>query len=147
MKAVITCIALLVLSLAAVQAAETTPVANAVRFEGDYVTFNEAKPKFKPVHQEQPVYPEDLLKSRVEGFAIIAFLVELDGSITQCQVVEASDAAFGESARAAIARWQFSPPQFSGTPGRIAMSFPVEFTVPAQLAMESHSTPQPENGS
>jgi TonB family protein len=147
MKAVTACIVLLVLILASARAAETSPVANAVRFEGDYVTFSEAKPKFKPVHQEQPVYPEDLLKSRVEGFAIIAFLVELDGSITQCQIVEASDAAFGESARAAIAQWQFSPPQFSGTPGRIAMSFPVEFTVPAQLAMESRPTPQPESGS
>ena len=112
------------------------PVANAVSFTGDYVTFNEAKPKFRPVHQEQPIYPQELLNQRVEGFAIVAFLVELDGSTTQCQVVEASDAAFGEAARVAIARWQFSPPKFGGKPGRIAMSFPVEFTVPTQVAME-----------
>ena len=121
----------------------TTPVMNAVSFSGEYVTFSEAKPKFRPVHQEQPVYPENFLKQKLEGFAIVAFLVELDGTTSQCQVVEASDAAFGEAARAAIALWQFSPPQFSGKPGRIAMSFPVEFTIPAQVAMESNATPQP----
>lgn len=121
----------------------TTPVMNVVRFSGEYVTFSEAKPKFRPVHQEQPVYPENFLKQRLEGFAIVAFLVELDGTTSQCQVVEASDAAFGEAARAAIALWQFSPPQFSGRPGRIAMSFPVEFTIPAQVAMESNSAQQP----
>jgi TonB family protein len=117
--------------------APANPVANAVRFTGDYVTFSEAKAKFRPVHQEQPVYPQELLDQRVEGFAVVAFLVELDGSTAQCQVVEASDAAFGEAARAAIARWQFSPPKFGGKPGRIAMSFPVEFTVPTQVAMET----------
>jgi TonB family protein len=125
----------------------STPVANAVSFVGDYVTFSEAKPKFRPVHQEQPVYPENLLNKRVEGFAVVAFLVELDGKTTQCQVVEASDVAFGEAARAAIARWQFSPPQFGGKPGRIAMSFPVEFTVPDQVAMESRAPSKPQSGS
>ena len=124
-------------------AAPVNPVANAVNFDGDYVTFTEAKPKFRPIHQEQPVYPQELLKEKVEGFAVVAFLVELDGSITQCQVVEASDVAFGEAARTAIARWQFSPPKFGGKPGRIAMSFPVEFTVPAQVAMETTATTTP----
>jgi TonB family protein len=122
------------------------PVMNAVRFAGDYVTFSEAKPKFRPLHQEQPVYPKDLLQKRVEGFAVVAFLVELDGQTAQCQVVEASDAAFGEAARAAIEQWKFSPPQFGGTPGRIAMSFPVEFTVPPQVAMENASA-KPQGGS
>ena len=144
------CLAYLVVlaALAAARAEEQVkPVMNAVSFEGAYVTFNEAKPKFRPVHQEQPIYPENLLKRRIEGFAVVAFLVELDGTISQCQVVEASDAAFGEAARAAIALWEFSPPQFGGKPGRIAMSFPVEFTVPAQVAMESSATPEPGTGS
>ena len=123
------------------------PVMNAVSFSGDYVTFGEAKPKFRPVHQEQPVYPQELLDKRVEGSAVVAFLVELDGTITQCQVVEATHAAFGEAARAAIARWEFSPPKFGGKPGRIAMTFPVEFTVPAQVAMESASPAKPQSGS
>src|SRR5882724_2256237 len=111
--------AILLLSIGVVRAAPDSggPVANAVSFVGDYVTFNEAKPKFRPLHQEQPVYPEKLLEKRVEGFAVVAFLVELDGRTAQCQVVEASDAAFGEAARTAIARWQFSPPKFGGKPG------------------------------
>jgi TonB family protein len=148
MKALSLFLTLTVLGALGVQAeTSSTPVMNAVSFTGDYVTFNEAKPKFRPVHQEQPVYPKHLLTNRIEGFAVVAFLVELDGTTTQCQVVEASDAAFGEAARAAIALWAFSPPQFGGKPGRIAMSFPVEFTVPAQVAMDSAATPSPQGGS
>ena len=148
MKAFSYLCAFLLLAASALRADESLkPVMNAVKFSGDYVTFSEAKPKFRPVHQEQPIYPEELLQKRIAGFAIVAFLVELDGATAQCQVVEASDAAFGEAARAAIALWKFSPPQFGGTPGPIAMSFPVEFTVPAQVAMESSAAAKPEAGS
>jgi TonB family protein len=126
---------------------EMSPVLNAVKFTGDYVTFSEAKPKFRPVHQEQPVYPAELLRQKVEGFAIVAFLVQLDGATAQCQVVEASDHAFGEAARQAIAQWKFTPPQFSGTPGPIAMRFPVEFTVPPQMALDSKTAERPQAGS
>jgi len=144
MKSHLTLLALLVLSSWAITAGRASePVMNAVKFDGDYVTFNEAKPKFRPVHQEQPVYPQELLAKRVEGFAVVAFLVQLDGTTTQCQVVEASDAAFGEAARQAIAQWSFSPPKFGGKPGRIAMTLPVEFTVPAQVAMESKAPSGP----
>jgi TonB family protein len=148
MKAIFLSLALAALTAIGSQAEEqSAPVMNVVNFTGDYVTFNEAKPKFRPVRQEQPVYPKHLLSKRVEGFAVVAFLVELDGKTTQCQVVEASDEAFGEAARAAIALWEFSPPQFGGKPGRIAMSFPVEFTVPAQVAMESTASATPAGGS
>lgn len=148
MKALFLSLALTTLTVMNLQAEESgAPVMNAVSFTGDYVTFSEAKPKFRPVHQEQPVYPKHLLTNRVEGFAVVAFLVELDGKTTQCQVVEASDAAFGEAARAAIALWEFSPPQFGGKPGRIAMTFPVEFTVPTQVAMDAAASTAPQGGS
>ena len=147
MKAPLLLITAFLLPLGLVRAAdEAKPVVNAVSFAGDYVTFREAKPKFRPLSQAQPVYPQDLLAKRVEGFALVAFLVELDGSTTQCQVVEASDAAFGEAARAAIEEWTFSAPQFSGTPGRIAMTLPVEFTVPPQVAMEALASTKPGAG-
>ena len=116
MKSHLALLALLVLSSLAITAGRASePVMNAVKFDGDYVTFNEAKPKFRPVHQEQPVYPQELLAKRVEGFAVVAFLVQLDGTTTQCQVVEASDAAFGEAARQAIAQWSFRAPLTKGS--------------------------------
>ena len=105
------------------------PVVNDVVFAGDFVTFGEAKPTFRPVHQEQPVYPAELLEQRIEGFAVVAFLVELDGTTSQCQVAKASDVAFGEAAREAISKWRFSAPEFSGKRGPIAMRLPVDFTL------------------
>ena len=116
---------------------EARPVDNAVNFTGEFVTFREAKPKCKPVLQTQPEYPQQMLERRVEGYAVIAFLVDLDGTTTQCQVVKASDEAFGEAARAAIERWKFSAPTFAGKKGRIAMQFPVEFSLPSQATAEN----------
>lgn len=116
---------------------ESQPVDNPVNFVGDFVTFREAKPKFKPLVQAQPQYPQQLLERRVEGFAVVAFLVDLDGTTTQCQVVKASDVAFGEAARAAIERWKFSAPTFSGKRGRIAMQFPIEFSLQGSGSAES----------
>jgi len=118
------------------------PVMNDAVFLGDFVTFGEAKPTFRPVHREQPVYPDELLARRIEGFAVVAFLVELDGSTSQCQVVKASDIAFGEAARSAIAQWRFSPPEFAGKRGPIAMRLPVDFTLapePADSARDAAS--------
>jgi TonB family protein len=61
MKAPLFLCSLLLLTSSVVRSADAVnPVVNAVSFTGDYVTFSEAKPKFRPVHQEQPVYPENL---------------------------------------------------------------------------------------
>lgn len=109
------------------------PVVNDVVFAGDHVSFGEAKAKFRPIHQAQPVYPEALLEQRIEGFAVVAFLVELDGSTSQVQVAKASDVAFGEAARAAIAQWRFSPPEFAGKRGPIVLKLPVDFTLQPEL--------------
>lgn len=104
-------------------------VENEVSFTVEFVTFKEAKAKFRPVHQAQPVYPAELLHKGVEGVAVVAFLVNLDGKTSECQVAAATNPAFGEAARAAIEQWQFTRPQFGGKPGPIAMQFPIEFKV------------------
>ena len=121
--------------------AETQPVFNEVSFTGEFVTFAEAKPKFRPLHQAQPVYPEMFLKQGIEGYAVIAFLVDLDGTPRQCQVAEASDPAFGEAARQAIAQWRFSPPEFRGKPGPILMQLPIDFSLAETAAVAPPSTP------
>lgn len=127
--------------------AETQPVFNEVSFTGEFVTFAEAKPKFRPLHQEQPVYPEIFLKKGIEGYAVIAFLVDLDGTPKQCQVSEASDPAFGEAARLAIAQWRFSPPEFRGKAGPILMQLPIDFSLAETAAVApASSSPSPSAG-
>lgn len=105
------------------------PVVNEVAFTGEHVSFGEAKAKFRPVFQAQPEYPSELLESRVEGFAVVAFLVQLDGTTAQVQVAKASDVAFGEAAKAAIAQWRFSPPEFAGRRAPIVLKLPVDFNL------------------
>jgi TonB family protein len=127
-------------------AAETQPVFNEVSFTGEFVTFSEAKPKFRPVHQAQPVYPEIFLKKGIEGYAVIAFLVDLDGTPKQCQVAEASDPAFGEAARQAIAQWRFSPPEFRGKTGPILMQLPIDFSLAETAAVAPAAPASPSAG-
>ncbi len=132
-------------ALAQTPEAETQPVFNEVSFTGEFVTFAEAKPKFRPVHQAQPVYPENFLQKGIEGYAVIAFLVDLDGTPTQCQVAEASDPAFGEAARQAIAQWRFSPPEFRGKAGPILMQLPIDFSL-AETAAVAPAPASPSAG-
>lgn len=119
-------------------------VENEIGFTVDFVTFKEAKPKFRPVHQEQPVYPAELLSKRVEGAAVVAFLVNLDGSTSECQVAAATDPAFGEAARKAIELWRFTPPQFGGKPGPIAMQLPIEFKMTDSVASPAAASTEGE---
>lgn len=119
----------LLLASSALAQSEPQPVFNEVSFTGDFVTFAEAKPKFRPIHQASPEYPASFLREGVEGYAVIAFLVGLDGVPQQVQVAEASDAAFGEAARQAISQWRFSAPEFRGKSGPIVMQLPVDFSL------------------
>jgi TonB family protein len=143
MKAMLLLSASLLLFPALLQAnEESVAVENDVSFTVDFVTFKEAKPKFRPVHQAQPVYPAELLSKHVEGYAVVAFLVDLEGKTTQCQVAAATNAEFGEAARVAIEQWRFTPPQFGGKPGLIAMQLPIEFKIQEDVNASPATTTQ-----
>lgn len=70
----------------------------------------------KPVLTAPAVYPYELAGQGVEGTARVAFLVDKTGRVIQTRVLEATQAAFGESVAAMLESWKFTPPQRGGQP-------------------------------
>lgn len=76
-------------------------------------------------------YPEYAKNNGWDGKAVIAFVVEVDGSLSEVKVLSASHELFGQSAINAInatnKRW--SPGVVEGKIGRIRLTLPIRFTL------------------
>ncbi len=103
------------------------PVANAVSFTGDAFELSEVDVLPLAVTQGPPNYPWRYREPGGNGRAVIAFILDTDGTVKQAQVVSASAKEFGEAARAAVQRWRFRPARKGGVPVRVRMTVPIEF--------------------
>ncbi len=78
-----------------------------------------------PLIKVDPTYPPQALRRQIEGEVTLEFGVTAAGTVADIQVVQAQPVRlFEESARTALARWQFAPD--AGQPlrrGRITMEF------------------------
>ncbi len=70
-----------------------------------------------------------LRKNGIDASAVIAFIVEKDGTTSEAQVVKTTDEEFGEAARQSILRRRYSPPKKGGQPVRIAVEEPLGFMI------------------
>ncbi len=107
------------------------PVYDPVSFTGDYTYIVNADVPPRAVFQARPTYPTELRANLVSGHSMIGFIVETDGSTSQVQIVNATEAAFGDSARECVTKWRFQPGLKGGRPVRVAMEVPIAFTVNA----------------
>ena len=58
----------------------------------------------------QPPYPPQLLRTGVEGKAVVRVLVGTDGRVKQVAVISADDPLFADATeRQALRRWRFKP--------------------------------------
>jgi protein TonB len=67
---------------------------------------------------EGPVYPPEMLAKRIEGVALVRFVVTAEGAVdvTTVRIMMASDSAFAVAARNALPKMKFRPAWFSGRP-------------------------------
>lgn len=72
-------------------------------------------------------YPKEAEKAKVEGEVILKILVQIDGSTTVVEVVEALEHGCTEAAIEAAQQWKWKPAQKDGHPveadGVISMEF------------------------
>ena len=72
-----------------------------------------------PVRRAPPRYPEDAQMVGVEGMAFVRFDVEVDGSISNGEVLYAvPHPVFGEASLEALEQWEYSPMLVDGVPTR-----------------------------
>jgi TonB family protein len=110
-------------------AARQTPVYSPVSFTGRFVYIVNADVPPKLLFPARPIYPFNMRAAQLSGNATIGFIVEVDGTTSQVQVVNATDPAFGDSARECVTKWRFHPGEKAGRPVRVAMDLPIVFTL------------------
>lgn len=76
----------------------------------------------KPVSQPSPVYPEGTRLDRVQGFVVLAAVIQTDGSVSGVRVVRAPSGTaksltmLVDAAIAAVSQWRYEPPLCKGVP-------------------------------
>ncbi len=74
------------------------------------------QPNERPVviSQVAPEYPDELRRTGGRGEVVVAFTVEIDGRVTEPEVLRSTHPALEPSALAAIRRWRFKPAHKDG---------------------------------
>lgn len=79
------------------------------------------------IQQRKPEYPLPLRYLGVAGEVTVEFVVDAGGAVRDAHTVEASHAAFGPPAVAAVREWTFRPGRKNGRPVATRMRVPVIF--------------------
>lgn len=74
-----------------------------------------------------PEYPPQLEKAKVKGRALIRARIQPTGAVQEASVAEATEAAFGEAALAAVRQWRFLPRVKDGQPVAATVTIPLDF--------------------
>lgn len=84
-----------------------------------------------PIRQVRPSYTADAMRARRQGVAGLDCVVETDGSVRMCDLVQPLDPSFGlnEEALKAARQWQFRPGTRFGEPVRVLVRIELAFTL------------------
>jgi periplasmic protein TonB len=85
------------------------------------------------VNRVEPVYPPELKAQGIDGgYAIVHFVVERDGTLTQVRLGKESSPGFGASALGAVAKWKFKPAIKGDQPVRVMVTIILPFELPGK---------------
>lgn len=88
----------------------------------------DTKPTVRGTRQG-PVYPRRLEEDRITGQAIIKFVVDTDGKVTNVSVVRATHEFFGDAGMDAVKKWKFKPAKKDGRPVKCVIHVPFHFNL------------------
>ncbi|HEU4408787.1 MAG TPA: TonB-dependent siderophore myxochelin receptor MxcH [Polyangiaceae bacterium] len=89
-------------------------------------------------------YPPEALAARREGRVVLRLTIDVEGRVTQAEVVGAAGEGFDEPARQASLRFRFEPALRGGAPVASRILYTYEFRLPPP---EAGAAPGPEAGS
>jgi TonB family protein len=82
----------------------------------------------KKLRDIRPIYPESLLRAKVEGSVVITALIGRTGCVTNARVTTSAQPSFDVSALRAVTAWRFSPTTVDGKPVAVTMTVTVRFS-------------------
>lgn len=78
----------------------------------------------------QPPYPPQLLRTGIEGTAVVRVLIGTDGRVKQVAIISADDPLFADATeRQALRKWRFRPATRDGTPVETWKQMTVRFEI------------------
>lgn len=84
----------------------------------------------RALSMEAPEYPRDALRRGQEGFVVVEFTVQTDGSTADIEVVESEPRnAFDREAMRAVSRWKFEPALRDGRPVESRLQHTIDFNL------------------
>lgn len=84
----------------------------------------------RPRVMPPPIYPKELKKRGIKGSVVVEFIVDTTGVVVATRVIQSTNPAFDEPARAAISRWRFDPGLKDGKPVNVRVQQELSFSVP-----------------
>jgi protein TonB len=108
----------LVLAAGDAMAANAEPVRQEVAFTGSYVRGHKGLQMPRMIKSVPPKYPVEFRDARIEGMAIVEFIISTKGVPEEVQYSSATDQAFGKAACAAVRKWRYEPAMEGGKPVR-----------------------------
>ncbi len=80
-------------------------------------------------HKEDPIYPAEARRQRVEGAVLLDALVGEDGNVHEVQVTS-GPALLAKAAAQAVKRWRFQPFELNGRPVAMHNQITIQFKLP-----------------
>jgi protein TonB len=83
------------------------------------------------IRQVSPKYTADAMRARVQGSALLALIVQPDGTVTDIRISRSLDSSFGldQEAIKAAREWRFAPCLRLGQPVSCDITIEMTFTL------------------
>ncbi len=107
---------------------QTPPPASGDADSSEVFEYPEVEVKPHPLDLATPVYPEKARKERIEGKMSLKLLVNVDGSVSDVNVLEGPE-IFHQAAIDAISQSRFKPAEHNGKVVPVWMVMPIEFSL------------------
>ena len=81
----------------------------------------------RAIRRSEAKYPKELKKVKIDGSALVSFVVEIDGSTSNVVATKATNKYFAIAAEEAVKKWKFKPAEWNGEAVAIHTKIPVKF--------------------
>lgn len=105
------------------------PLADAPAAMPEVFALNEVDVRPVPLVQTPPRYPLELRRARVEGEAVMRFIIDAEGKVGKITVESATHDSFGKASEEAIRQWRYKPAQRIGKPVTVEVRIAVPFNL------------------
>ncbi len=105
------------------------PAAAGLRNAKTLVPLEELDEKPVATNRIAPRYPAEMRRNGTEGVAVLRFVVDSHGEVTDVEIVRTDTAEFGRAAAEAMLRWKFKPGMKNRRRVDTRMEMPMNFTL------------------